>query len=250
MTISTGLRQEIATLSPSSVIELFELQLIEAIHGSTQLYRFHAGVNGKTTPGAIVWDGEEYQPWPIEAEGFEYDNSGKLPRPRVRIGNVDGSISLILLEINALSPNNDLCGARVTRIRTTARFLDAVNFSDDTNPFGTPDPTAKFPDEIYFIDRKSAESPELIEFELATPFDLAGVTVPKRKMLKSRCPFVYRSGEGCDYTGTSYFTETNEVTLEESEDVCGKSQKACKLRFGENAELPFGAYPGIGNFLS
>ena len=31
----------------------------------------------------------------------------------------------------------------------------------------TPDPTAEFPQEIYAIDRKSAENREIVEFELA-----------------------------------------------------------------------------------
>ena len=30
-----------------------------------------------------------------------------------------------------------------------------------SNPFGTPDPTAEFPQEIYFLDRKSTENREL-----------------------------------------------------------------------------------------
>ena len=44
----------------------------------------------------------------------------------------------------------------------------------DTNPLGTPDPTAEFPQEIYSIDRKSTENREIVEFELAAPTDLAG----------------------------------------------------------------------------
>ena len=63
----------------------------------------------------------------------------------------------------------------MTRIRTLARYLDAVNFPGSTNPLGTPDPTAEFPQEIYKIDRKSAENREVVTFELAAVFDLAGI---------------------------------------------------------------------------
>ena len=46
-----------------------------------------------------------------------------------------------------------------TRIRTLAKFIDAVNFAPiggnpSVNPFGTPDPTAEFPQEVHAIDRK------------------------------------------------------------------------------------------------
>jgi hypothetical protein len=38
----------------------------------------------------------------------------------------------------------------------------------------TEDLTAEFPREIYYIDRKAAENRDLIEFELASAFDLVG----------------------------------------------------------------------------
>ena len=31
-----------------------------------------------------------------------------------------------------------------------------------------------------------------------------------------------------------------------AEDVCGKRVASCKLRFGDNGELPFGSFPGAG----
>ena len=36
---------ELQKINPSAVIELFELQLIAAIHGSDQLFRWHSGSN-------------------------------------------------------------------------------------------------------------------------------------------------------------------------------------------------------------
>ena len=50
-----------------------------------------------------------------------------------------------------------------------------------TNPLGTPDPTAEFPLEQYVIDRKSSENREAVTFELAAVFDLVGVRAPKRR---------------------------------------------------------------------
>lgn len=251
MTINDATRSEIATLTPSSVIELFELRTDTELHGACEVYRFHAGVNAKAVSGPVTWKNRQFTPWPIEAEGFEYDGKGTLPRPRVRIANIptagtqQGSISAVLLEINAFNPGSDLTGAKVTRIRTLARFLDAVNFEGDVNPFGTPDTTCELPQEVYFIDRKSLETREVVEFELASVFDLAGVRAPKRQCIKNSCQWKYRSVE-CGYSGTNYFNELNQSVGTLVEDVCGKRLASCKLRFGEFGDLPFGGFPGIG----
>lgn len=231
---------ELQKINPSSIIELFELQLNTAIQGSNTIYRYHAGTNAVGTNGNLVWAGNTYQAFPIEAEGFEYSN-GQLPRPKIRVSNIFGTITSILL----VTP---LEGAKITRIRTMARYLDAVNFSGGTNPYGTPDPAAEFPREVFYIDRKAAETRDVVEFELAAAFDLAGVTAPKRQCLANICQWVYRSTE-CSYTGTAYFTE-NDVATTLANDVCGKKLSSCKARFGSTAQLPFGGFPGVGAYFT
>ena len=84
---------------------------------------------------------------------------------------------------------NDLTGATVTRIRTLARFVDAANFPSNVNPYGTPDSTAEFPQEIYKIDRKAAENRETVQFELASVFDLAGIRAG-RQCTRSEFPSI------------------------------------------------------------
>ncbi|MBL2895477.1 phage minor tail protein L, partial [Acinetobacter baumannii] len=54
----------------------------------------------------------------------------------------------------------------------------------------------------------------------------------------------YRSGNGCDYAGTRYFDRNNQPVDDPSQDVCNGTLTACKLRHGENSELPFGGFPG------
>ena len=264
---------------------------------------------------------------PIQAEGFAYQK-GQLPRPTLTISNALGTITAILLNVNTVTVGNDLTGATVTRIRTLARYLDAVNFpitttsttttttiadpadaetvtytvtvanvggsniflingsnkpvltmkrgstyifnqadasnsghplaiksdaggsqtptvsgtagqagatvmyqpaypsapndlryyctvhgngmgntitmnnpntttqetttttSQQVNPLGTPDPTAEFPREIYKIDRKSNENRDIVTFELAAVFDLAGIRSPKRQCTRSEFPSI------------------------------------------------------------
>ena len=248
---------------PSAIIELFELQLFANIHGVNDIYRFHAGTN-LVNNGEVVWKGNPYLRFPVEADGFEYTGQGALPRPKIRISNILGSITAILL-----SMPNGLEAAKVTRIRTLGRYLDAVNFpsgilltedsfalllEDDGSILLEPinpneDFSAEFPREIYYIDRKSAENREIVEFELASVFDLAGVRAPKRQCIANICQWVYRSAE-CGYTGTNYFDANNNAVGSASLDVCGKRLSSCQVRFGTNAELPYGSYPGVGSAAS
>ena len=97
-------------------------------------------------------------------------------------------MSAILLTVNQTTVGNDLTGAKVTRIRTMAKFLDAVNFSGNSN--STADPTAEFKREIYIVDRKATETRDIVELELAQVWDLAGVRVPKRQCTRSIFPSI------------------------------------------------------------
>tara|TARA_A100000172_G_C3034830_1_gene108104 strand:- start:230 stop:1216 length:987 start_codon:yes stop_codon:yes gene_type:complete len=118
---------ETQSINPGSVIELFELTTDAALHGSATTYRFHAGTN-EVNNGNIIWDGNTYIAIPMEAEGFKYAN-GQLPRPTLTISNVTNVITAILLNVNQVTPGNDLTGAVVKRRTTLARFLDSANFA-------------------------------------------------------------------------------------------------------------------------
>lgn len=245
----TSINPELQKIAPSAIIELFELQLVQALHGSTSVYRFHAGANAKAGWGLVTWNGNTYDRYPIQVEGFEYTGNGQLPRPKLRISNALGLISAVLAEINDFNRGSDLTGAKLTRIRTCARYLDAVNFPDNINPYGTPDPTAETPREIYYIDRKTLENRDVVEFELAAAFDLAGVRAPKRQCIANICQWVYRGAE-CGYTGTNYFNEKDQAVSSVSQDVCGKRLASCEARFGLNNPLPFGSFPTVGTYYS
>jgi lambda family phage minor tail protein L len=255
MTADPKIIGALASPGPTAVIELFELELYADIHGADNTLRFYAGEGaGNTVANGITWAGNLYTNLPIEAEGFEYLSDGELPRPKVRVANIaqleegppEYPISEALLEINAFNPGNDLIGAKFTRIRTLARFLDAVNFDGGTNPYGTPDPTAEMPREIYYVDRLVTENKFLCEFELVTAFDLAGVRVPKRQCIPY-CQWIYRSNE-CGYEGTDYFDASDESVSDAADDVCGKRLTSCVVRFGAGNVVRFGGFPGVGKF--
>ena len=186
MTIPTS---ELQAIAPGAVIELFTLSLNSTLHGDSTIYRFHNGAN-LSANGEVVWDGNSYLRFPIECTGFEFGSTGTLPRPTITISNIFGTITTIMQDVNTTTVGNDLNGATLTRIRTLAKFLDAVNFTGGTNPFGTPDPTQELPQEIYFIDRKVSENRELVQFELAAELDLINLELPKRIVTRDLFPGV------------------------------------------------------------
>jgi len=312
------------SINPGSIIELFTIQLSTALHGSNTLYRFHNGANLNAN-GEVVWAGNSYLRFPIECSGFEFGSTGTLPRPKISISNIFGTMTAIMQDVNTTTIGNDLNGAKFTRIRTLARYLDAVNFSSttttttttstvadpadgetvtytvtvvntggynyfaingvtnpvltmkrgstyifnqshssnvghplriksdaggqqttvnagtlgtdatvtyspsypsapndlryyctvhgngmgntitmnnpntiqqeststsssQTNPFGTPDPTAEFPQEIYFLDRKVTENRDVVTWEAQSALDLVNVKLPKRIATKDIFP--------------------------------------------------------------
>ena len=187
---------DISKINPTSVIELFIVTLKTALHGTntgfppsnneTNIFRFHAGTNH--TNQNIEWAGKKYERFPIIAEGFAFQR-GQLPRPKLIVSNAYGTISTFFDAVNLVTAGNDLTGATVARVRTLARFIDNANFSGN-NPFGTPDPNAEFPREIYTIDRKATENREIVEFELAAVFDLAGIRIPKRQCTRNLFPAI------------------------------------------------------------
>ena len=226
-------------IAPGALIELFQLALNVAQHGVADTYYFHAGTNANNY-GELVWNSQAYMALPIEVEGFEYSGQGTLPRPKLRIGNIMGTITALIFTLP-----EGLEGAKITRIRTLGRFLDAANFPSGN---ANADPLAEFPREVYFVDRKSAENRDIVEFELASAFDMAGIRAPKRQCI-TRCQWVYRSSE-CGYTGTNYFNADDSSVPNASQDVCGKRVDSCTVRFGQGAALPHGGYPGIGTYFA
>ena len=226
---------DLSVLAPSAIIELFELRLNNDLHGSTTITRWHNGCNAALT-GGITWDGNLYSSFAIKAEGFEQTSTGSLPRPTLTVANTDGLITALMLDVNETTPYNDLTGAEVRRIRTLRKFLDGESAADAN---------AQWPVEIWYIDRKDAENREVVKFELASKFDLAGQYVPRRQIIANVCQWAYRSSE-CSYTGSNYWDVDDKSTGSLASDRCGKRLSSCKLRFGTNGELPFGSFPSAG----
>lgn len=229
MTVPQSIQEQIQKLDPSAIIELFQMQLTLAVNGIDITFYYHAGTNELI--GDVVFNGITYSAYPIQVEGFDISSQGALPRPKMRVANANSAISALMLQYNVLN-------AKVTRIRTCVKFLDAVNFSGG-NP--SADPTAKFTDEIWYVDRVSSENRDVVEFELTSKLDLINLVLPRRQVVE-HCPWRYRGAE-CGYTGTNYFDVNNNSVASASQDVCGKRYSSCAARF-PSGNLPFGGFPG------
>ena len=109
-TAISSVYDELLKLAPSAVIELFELRLDSSLHGSSDVYRWHAGMsrNDRNQDINVVFNGNEYTRLPVKAEGFEYTSTGTLPRPTLTVSNLDSTMTVLLALVNATTAGNDL----------------------------------------------------------------------------------------------------------------------------------------------
>ena len=216
---------DVSTLAPNAIIELFELELDAALHGASTIYYWHAGTNADVT-GNIVYGGNTYIRLPVEATGFDYTSAGSLPRPTIRVANLMGDITALLLLVNGTTAGNDLGGAIVRRIRTLKKFLDGEPSAD---------PNARFPTEIWYVDRKSNENRDVVEFELASKLDLAGQMIPRRQVIANICQWKYRGAE-CGYTGAPIAKANGDpVTLSSSAQAIAYSSADASVKSTKSA---------------
>lgn len=199
-----GINSQLSLLSSSSLIELYEidftniaLDLNITLNDNEKIFKFHNHVKLFNT--SIYFQGREYVAAPITAQGFEISAKGTLPIPTLGISTNEEGIPYLALFKNNINKLGDIIGAKVTRIRTCVKYLDAINFPPGEFPDGfTNDNMGLFAPDIFYIDRKKNENKLSLEFELGSILDVEGVLLPARPVLANRCPHQYR-GEGCNY---------------------------------------------------
>ena len=191
---------ELNKINPSSVIELFELELTVGLHIPTgnpnnldTVFRFHAGANLNNF-GQIRFNNNDYQRVAVKVEGFEDTSKGTIPRPTLTFSNLGGitkdttvmTMSDFLNIVNQVTAGNDLLNAKVTRLLPLASALDNANFVGD-NPFGTPS-TDRLQDKVYYIDRKAVENRQIVQFELVSVLDMQNKKIPARIVTRDLFP--------------------------------------------------------------
>jgi lambda family phage minor tail protein L len=228
--VEYGISLDIQKFSPGALVEFFEIDLSPI--GVDAQYYFHNDVNELGSD--VVWQGQVYTRFPIEADGFEWNGTGAQPRPKVRVGNITGLLGALARE------NEDLVGVKFIRKRTFLKYLDAVNFASG-NP--TADANVHFTDEVWYVDRKASENRVFVEWELTSAGDLTGVMLPRRQCIQNTCTWRYRSAE-CGYSGPAVADINDVPTTNINLDACGKRLSSCNFRYPD--EKPFGGFPAVG----
>lgn len=228
----TTIKSHIQAFDLGAEVTLFKLDL--SMFGLADMF-FTSGTTGSTS---VVFDGETYAPYPIQAEGFELTGDGPMPQPTLTVANIDGIFTA------TVDSNDDLEGAILTRTRTYERFLDGAVDAD---------PTAIKPPDVFILTQKTIDDGEQIQWVCSSAIDLEGVTLPARKMIRDYCNHDYRVWNGsafvytnatCPYNGTVYL-DAQDVSTTAANDVCGKRLGSCRARFGAGAVLPTRAFPGL-----
>lgn len=230
-----------------SVLGLVTLYEIDATRLGGGIYYFHGHVAQEdwriiNPQGegihSIIWQGQEYAAQRIETSGLEMRGDGKASNPVLGIGNsINGQTGAVSALCHQL---DDFAGAKVTIIRTLAKYLDAANFKD-----GNPLAANEHDRQRWTVEQKTSERSDTVSFELANPTDLEGSQFPNRA-ITGYCHWCangeYR-GEDCGYMGTKMFLEDGTPTTDINLDRCGGRVRDCVIRFGEGNEIRHGGFP-------
>lgn len=224
---------DIQKLDAGTLVVMFVLDT--TMLGGTNYYlspnvnEYGAGVVWQDMAGAT----QVYTPFPIDASGFDKNTSGTQPRPTISIANVDGLVGGLVRDYG------DLTGAKVIRRRVMSRHLDLANFVPGSPMYllNAADRNTRLTDDEFYIERKAAETPTIVQFELSSAFDSQGVMIPRRQALRNLCQWIYLGTDNltsCPYVGAL--------------PSCAKTQLDCKAHYppvsGIQPPLPFGGFNG------
>lgn len=184
----------------------------------------------------LIWQGNIYNPIPIQSDGLEMRGDGRASTPSLAIANnidgIQGAISAMCLQFD------DFSGSRITVYNTLAKYLDSTNFTDG-NPTAN---SSEFRKQTWFVEAKTSENASAVTFELSNPVDMEGARIPSRE-ITSFCHWCmhgrYRLSE-CGYTGTAMFKKDGTPTDDISKDECGGRLSDCRIR---NNEGRYGGFP-------
>jgi lambda family phage minor tail protein L len=234
MTIS----EKVQEFDPGERVELFELDATSFGQG---ILRFTAsGVDG--VPGAytkISFDGNLYDPLPIQATGFVWSGKGTQPKPKLVLSSINPIVRALLFN------NDGLVGIRVTRRVTFSDFLDGHAEADGTQVLS---------EDIFNVERMTSMNKIFSSLELSTILDIEGAVFPSGQLIRNTCiniyrywdgsAFVYDTGRACPYVGVATFDINNAPSTDEG-DVCDHHLTGCRKRFGETGPLSYLGFPGL-----
>jgi lambda family phage minor tail protein L len=167
----------------------------------------------------IVFDGNTYYALPMEMTDFEVKSDGAHARPTLAVGNVES-----ILRTSSVFQNGDdggsagltdfsmdkLIGKRIVKRQTLEKYL-------------TLDPTAvstkaivEYPKRSYILDSVKQKTENSVVFELANPFDLQGIKLPRRQIIGKYCPWAYQGLSFSTPSGACSWNKNGEVSVDDA----------------------------------
>lgn len=183
-------------LHSAAVDNLVTLFILELPNG-TKLY-FHPGLDSALSEVTFRDDTSPfttrtYTALPIDLSGVEVTGDGASNRPTLTIANVLTVFRDLLPEFGF----DKVVGSRLTKRLTLEKHLSSGSAS------AAP---VEFPKVTYVVDRVKSETSEFVTFELASPFDVEGITLPRRTVVGKYCSWKYKQGPidgGCTWESSS-----------------------------------------------
>ena len=173
--------KDLQKLDPGSeLVQLFEIEyakntyvyVMSGLDSDLQSVQFRDYTNNGTI--------RTYTAIPLAAEGFESANDGKQPRPTLSIANATTAFSGAI----GTKDFDSLVGLKIIRRLTLKKYLYGES--------GDAQPPVEYPRQVWYVDRIKSRNKVQIQLELASPFDLDGIQLPRRSILANRCPFIYQ----------------------------------------------------------
>lgn len=160
----------------------------------------------------VTYGGISYKGVPIHLADLNYA-ANQDASPTVTVGDSDGYLGRLIATYGGIEG----CQLSIGRVRRS--WLD-----DGTNPNYSTRTTP----EIYVITKLLSRTPYQLSYQIKNRVVGAAAQIPGRT-LQSSCTWKVYRGLGCGYTG-AYFDINNNRTPNQDEDMCARTDAACKVR--------------------
>ena len=176
-----------------AIVEMYDIDLSPITGDAGDVFYFTNQLKEDDT--RIQWKGNIYDALPIISAGYELNTTGQIAQPTLTVANIFGTFTEII------DSYDDLVGAKITRRRTFAKYLDGEPLADTLQ---------EFPVDVFYIERKTQETALTITWQLGSVMDLEGLQLPRRVITQNHCLWRYRSSE-CGYVGAPVFNVNDQL---------------------------------------
>lgn len=169
---------------------------------SSVTLRYHSGLF--TSLATVTWydynspyNQVSYSAMPIKGLGQHRTSMGSPERPSLSIGILATTFSSDLASANIYN-FGDLLGKKVTIRTTLEKYITGGSLDS-----GSGSAPIEFPKVTFLIESIAQLDRETIVYELTSPFDTQGITIPHRKATANLCSWIYK-GANIANVGSEY----------------------------------------------